>query len=141
MPKDLFEEMRKAHEEMESLFEHFLHLKRPFTLEAEGGWKPLVDVYDTSDFVVVTIELAGVSREEVTLLITKNSLTVKGTRADPAPKDGKRSYFKMEISFGFFERRIPLLAHVDPEKAETESLSGLLRVRIPKVPEKVIEIE
>ncbi len=141
MPKDIFEEMQKAHEEMESLFEHFFHLKRPLVLEAELGWKPLVDVYEAQDFIVVTIEVAGVSREDINLSITQNSLTIRGMREDPAPKDGKRSYYKMEISFGPFERRILLPAQVVPEEAETESLSGLLRVKIPKVPDKIIDVE
>ena len=141
MPKDLFEEMRKAQEEMESLFEHFFHLKRPFTLETKMGWRPLMDVYETQTHVVVSIELAGVSGENVQLAITESSLTIKGFREDPAPKDGKRSYYKMEISFGLFERRIPLPVQVVPEDAKTESIAGLLRVKIPKVPEKIIEIE
>jgi len=141
MAKDLFEEMRKAQDEMESLFEHFFHLKRPFALESKVGWKPLVDVYETQDSVIVTIELAGVSSENINLAITKTSLTVKGVRVDPAPRDGKRSYYKMEISFGSFERRVSFPAHVNPDKADTECLSGLLRIKIPKVPEKIIEIE
>ena len=84
--------------------------------------------------------MAGVAREDINLSITQNSLTIRGMREDPAPKDGKRSYYKMEISFGPFERRIPLPAHVVPEEAETESLSGLLRVKLPKVPEKIMAL-
>ena len=97
MAKDLFEEMRKAQDEMESLFEHFFHLKRPFALESKVGWKPLVDVYETQDSVIVTIELAGVSSENINLAITKTSLTVKGVRVDPAPRDGEHERVRRAV--------------------------------------------
>jgi len=101
-------------------------------MTAEKGWRPLTDVFETDENVIVMVDIAGISINDVKLTLSSNMLTIRGIRREH-PLSEKRHYHKMEIDFGPFERRIELPARIDPDRAEHRYLQGFLEILLPKL--------
>jgi len=91
-----------------------------------------VDVYQTSDTIVIESTIAGVNAHDLDIDVTGESVTIRGERkrADHVPDD---SYFFQECFWGKFSRSIILPEEVDPARADAEIKNGILRVTLPKV--------
>ncbi len=76
-------------------------------------------------------EVAGVRGDEIRVNVEGSVLCLRGVRRSPpsAPIDRLQ---QMEISFGPFEREIPIQPDFDPEAVRARLEDGLLEVRIPK---------
>jgi HSP20 family protein len=101
-------------------------------------WEPLVDIDETSEFIRVKVELAGVRSEDIQVELSGDArtLTVRGTRRSPEDDSTGRTVFhQMEIYFGPFERNIALPARpeVDREDVQAAYRDGFLVVCLPKV--------
>ena len=117
--------------EMERLLEHFGRSKPPVVYFAPRVWEPAVDVYQTEEEIVVTVELAGIRQEEIEVEVEGNTLVVRGERRE-ASAQSRRSYHQMEIQKGSFERSIVLPAPVDREQIRAFYEDGLLKIVLPK---------
>ena len=115
---------------------------RPMGESLERAWSPAVNVTEGDDSYVVTVELAGANKDDVTVECHDNVLTVKGEKRDEREeKDEHRHY--VERSYGSFTRsfRMPSNAS-DDIKASFKD--GVLTVDVKKVEEqkpKVVTIE
>lgn len=120
-------------QEMNRLFDSFFG--RPLAVgAAERVWVPPVDVCETKDDLVVSLELPGVREKEVEVAITGDLLTVKGERRfSRESKD--ESFHRMERVYGKFERTIPLPVAVQTDKVKATYRDGVLDIRLPKVEE------
>jgi HSP20 family protein len=128
--------------EVERFFEHLGRWKRPVFF-FEKAWQPLCDVSETQEEVIVVIELAGVDPANVSLSFEDNRLAISGIRREP-PTAARRLYHRMEISYGTFERLLPLPSRVQVESAKATYSDGFMEVRLPKVskePVKEVEID
>jgi len=47
---------------------------------AVSTWKPVVDIYDKADSIVIHAELPGVTKDDVSIEVRENILTLKGER-------------------------------------------------------------
>ena len=130
--------MRK---EMERYLEHFANWRRPLAVFSPGSWQPLMDLYETGEELVILIDLAGVSCEEIELTLSGSVLIVKGERKDHL-QGRRRAFHLMEINFGPFERSLELPVNVDSDNVRTSCQDGFLEVVFPKAaetnPKKVI---
>ncbi|HEY5502175.1 MAG TPA: Hsp20/alpha crystallin family protein [Candidatus Anoxymicrobiaceae bacterium] len=128
--------------EVERFFEHLGGWKRPVFF-FEKAWQPLCDVSETPDEVIVVIELAGVEPGNVNIAIEENLLAITGIRREP-PTAARRLYHRMEISYGTFERRLPLPGRVEAASSKARYSEGFLEVRLSKAskePSKEVEID
>jgi HSP20 family protein len=94
-------------------------------------WVPNTDVLVHDAGAVVAIELAGMRREDVDILMTANRLRIRGQR-DKAPRLPGAKYMLMEIPDGPFDYVVDLPAGLDSQRAKAVYLNGFLRVDIPK---------
>src|SRR5665647_329567 len=99
--------------EVERFFEHLGRWKRPVFF-FEKAWKPLCDVSETASEVIVVLDLAGVEAGNVNISVHGLCLCVSGIRREPATAP-RRLYHQMEISYGTFEREVPLPSNVNAE--------------------------
>ena len=97
---------------------------------AETCWTPNTDVYLTDTGLVVTVELAGMRREDLDVAVEGNQLRISGVR-----RDGCRSphcrFVVMEINYGHFESAIDLPPGYDLGSAKAAYQNGFLRVEVP----------
>ena len=94
-------------------------------------WQPSTDVFETQDEVVVRFEVAGVRGDDLRVNVEGTVLRLRGVRRTP-PSSAIDRLQQMEISFGPFEREIPIQAVFDSDAVRARLEDGFLEVRIPK---------
>lgn len=116
--------------EMDRYLQHVTQ-KPQSVVFSQRTWQPALDIYETEEAVVATVDLAGVSDKEIELVVTRNSLTLRGERRAQG-EPGERRYSVLEIPFGPFERSAPLPAPVDPDATTASYRQGFLEIVMPK---------
>jgi HSP20 family protein len=98
-------------------------------------WRPPVDIYETDDGIVLKVELPGVIKEDVSVEVKDNVLTLKGERLlDPAIKDDQ--YYRKERSFGKFNRSFSLQEPIKPNLIKAGFKNGILTIEVPRPEEE-----
>ena len=97
-------------------------------------WVPAVDVHETSDNLVRTFDIPGVTEKDVQLTITGDLLTLRGERRlqREASED---SYHRVKRVYGKFERSVQLPMTVQTDKVKASYRDGVLEVKLPKAEE------
>jgi HSP20 family protein len=98
-------------------------------------WRPPVDIYETNDGIVLKVELPGVNKDDVSVEVKDNVLTLKGERLlDPEIKD--EHYYRKERSFGKFNRSFSLQEPIKPHLIKAGFKDGVLTVEVPRPEEE-----
>lgn len=97
-------------------------------------WMPAVDIRETAADFTFEVELPGLAKEDVSVVVEDNVLTLSGERKWEEKED-RNSYRRIERSYGRFTRSFTLPRQVGAEKIEARSSDGLLTIRVPKAPE------
>jgi HSP20 family protein len=122
--------------EMNRLFDTFFANGR--SNGADSGsrrWVPAMDLMETDDALVLKADLPGLERDDVSIEVKDNVLTVAGERkAEHSEKaDG---FYRVERAFGSFARSLTLPDGIDAEQVAASFDRGVLEVRIPKPAER-----
>ncbi len=113
---------------------------RPFRMEwpewsnmpaVFGGRGPKVDIIDRDSEVVVRAELPGVSKDDLDISVSDNSVTIRGETTQEK-KEEKGEIFHSEIARGSFLRTLPLPGTVDAANAKASFSDGILELTLPK---------
>lgn len=94
-------------------------------------WVPPVDLYETETEVVIEVDLAGVSSDEVQVQFSGQCVTLTGSRRDRA-ESSATAFHVVEIERGVFSRDIELPAPVEPNSIRAAYHDGLLVLRARK---------
>ncbi|OHA18867.1 MAG: hypothetical protein A2836_00455 [Candidatus Taylorbacteria bacterium RIFCSPHIGHO2_01_FULL_45_63] len=103
----------------------------PWSEDDSGGELP-VDVYQTTDDIIIKAMVAGVKPEDLDISITRDMVTIKGTR-ESSREVTEENYFFKELFWGSFSRTILLPQEIEVEESEAIEKNGLLTLRLPKV--------
>ena|SRR5688572_1917370 len=124
MPCDPLRELRAWQERLE-------RLAHP----SPEPWAPPIDVYETPSGYVITVEVPGVSREDVELAVEDNRLRISGRRleANRRTVDPAR-YHLVERGYGAFVRSFEFAVAVDADAVSADLADGVLTITLPKVP-------
>ena len=111
-------------------------------------WTPNVNLYENDTAYVVCVDLAGVDKEKIEVVVADQKLTLRGARlvptfpelnADAGGGGGgageshpKLRVHVMEIDHGPFCREVELPADVDRERIGAAHRNGLLWIELPK---------
>jgi len=85
-----------------------------------SAWVPATDIYARGDDLVIKVELAGVSPEEVNLSFSHGVLTVSGSRRSDLDGEDESSFYVRERFYGEFRRAVTL-----PEGTESDAISAV----------------
>lgn len=91
-----------------------------------------VDVFQTADDIVIRTIVAGVRPEDLDVSITRDMVTIKGSREE-AREMAEEDYYHRELYWGSFSRTILLPQEIDIEGAEASEEHGLLTIKLPKL--------
>ena len=108
-----------------------------------SNWTPAVDIVEDNDAFIVTADLPGLTKKDISINIKENMLTVSGERKSEI-KDEKRNYCRTERRDGIFKRSFQLTDQVLADKITANFKDGVLTVNVPKAEEvkpKEIEIK
>lgn len=91
-----------------------------------------VDVYQTSDQIILKAVVAGVKPEHLDVSITRDMVTIKGKREEQKEVT-EENYFYRELYWGSFSRTILLPQEVEVDGAEANEKHGVLIIKLPKI--------
>lgn len=124
-PLKEIEEIRK---EMDRLFEEFLSpVRRRRAVSTEGVISPNVDIFERGNELVILVELPGVKKEEIELVISDDRLIVKGEIKKPEGVK-EEDYIVNERSYGSFTRSINLPSDIDKSSVKASFNNGILEI-------------
>jgi HSP20 family protein len=93
-------------------------------------WAPSVDAFVADNTLVVKADLPGVKKEDVSVTVQGDVLTIAGQRTEE--KETKEAnYYAAERFRGAFARSFPLPKGVDTTAIAAEYTDGVLEVRVP----------
>jgi HSP20 family protein len=107
-------------------------IERAFGRDRQAPWMPAMDVYETDEKVVVTVELPGITAEDVEVSVEDSTLTVSGKR-EFASEVTEESYHRIERRYGSFSRAVTLPPQVDAGMVDARFDDGVLSIEVPKV--------
>ena len=97
-------------------------------------WKPPVDIKETDDAMTIFAEIPGLTKENVSITMENNVLTISGERKFEKDVE-KENFHRIERTYGSFSRSFSLPANVATEKADASFRDGVLTVTLPKTDE------
>lgn len=99
------------------------------------AWTPAVDIYETEAGVTLAVELPGVGKENVSVEVKDNILTLKGERFSK-PDVKPEAYYRQERCYGTFQRSFTLHHNIQPDLIKATFKDGMLEIEIPRPEEE-----
>ncbi|MFA5180638.1 MAG: Hsp20/alpha crystallin family protein [Syntrophales bacterium] len=91
---------------------------------------PKVDIYETKNSIVLTVDMPGVDEQGVDITLEKNTLTITGN-VEPVAFEGKTLVYS-EYDTGDYQRAFTISDEVDQDKIEATVKNGVLRLVLHK---------
>ncbi|NEJ74732.1 Hsp20 family protein [Rhizobium phaseoli] len=94
-----------------------------------------VDLVESDKAFELSAELPGVDAKDLEVTLADGVLTIKGEKNE-TKEEKENDYYLSERRYGSFHRSLELPRGVDSEKIEANFSNGLLKVSLPKTPER-----
>lgn len=94
--------------------------------------KPASAASSNDDAYSISMELPGVSEDDVELSVKNGTLVIRGEKKTESEKKGDTWYFS-ERQYGAFSRTFQLPEDADGGKASASMKDGVLRIIIPRI--------
>jgi HSP20 family protein len=127
-----FELMRRMSEEMMGV----LVGGRGATGREHGIWAPRIEAFQDANEFVVRAELPGLNPDDVAVHISDDAVTIHGERRQEHHEQ-RGGVVVSEISYGEFNRVVPLPEGVIADSAAAAFRDGVLEIRMPAPPAEV----
>ena len=98
-----------------------------------GMWAPEIEVFQRADQLVIKADLPGLSKEDLSIEVTDDAVTIEGERKTER-KDEREGYYRTERSYGTFCRVIPLPDGAITGDAKANFRDGVLEITMPAPP-------
>lgn len=99
--------------------------------DGSAVWMPRADLAETDEAWILSLDLPGLSADDVEVTLEDDTLTISGEReVSQEQKEGR--FHRIERSYGRFFRTIQFGSPVDPDNIEASFEDGVLTVRVAK---------
>lgn len=99
---------------------------------------PQADILENDKAYEIQFAVPGMSKEDFTIDLKDNYLTVSGERKFTSEKNEK-NFRSVETQYGSFSRSFALPENVDASKINAKYTNGILEVAIPKDEKKTLK--
>ncbi|MBE9135884.1 Hsp20/alpha crystallin family protein [Nodosilinea sp. LEGE 07088] len=109
----------------------------------KADWAPAVRLIDQGDEFVLTTYLAGVLSADLDVQVSADTVSISGTRNQPAPVEDEVKVLYDDTRYGSFHRLVNLPDAVQNDQVAAHFTDGVLTLTLPKVVEarnKVVKI-
>lgn len=124
--------LTRIREELERLFQEITIAGD--SLPGEGSWSPAVDILESSDELLVRVEVPGIGPDSLSVELEGSTLVLSGNRR--LEYGSGLRFHCLERTEGTFFRRVQLLPAVDTHRAEVVLSGGQLEIRLPKLEDR-----
>lgn len=100
------------------------------------GWLPPVDIIDCPNGVTVTVEVPGLTAEDLAVEFTSGLLTIRGTKRRLASEPPARRFHLMERFIGSFQVAVDLPHPIDPARGKATLRQGVLTIVFPRLEDR-----
>ena len=100
-----------------------------------SAFKPSVSTREGEFAYHVEVDLPGVKKEDIHIDLKENQLIISGERSFKEERKEK-DYYKVESSYGKFQRSFTLPEDADGNAIDASSENGVLNIVIPKAAPK-----
>jgi HSP20 family protein len=121
--------------EVTRLFDNFVGRQASGAAPSGRAWLPAIDMHETSDNLVLKVELPGVREKDVAVAITGDLLSIRGERRWSEQEGADQKLLHIERAYGQFERLIQLPLAVQADKVKATYRDGVLEITLPKAEE------
>jgi HSP20 family protein len=131
-----FRAMQRLADEMDRMFDDFGLGQRWFSGRRQFGaeaWAPDVEVFQKNNELVIKADLPGLKKDEVSVELTDDAVTIHGERKREHEED-REGLYRSERSYGTFWRVIPLPEGAISEQAKANFRDGVLEITMPVPP-------
>jgi HSP20 family protein len=113
-------------------------LTRPWREESGDwqAWAPDVEVFHRNNELVVRADLPGLTKDDVTVDVTEDRITIHGERKREHEEE-REGVYRSERSYGSFSRVIPLPQGAISDQAKANFKDGVLEITMPAPSEQV----
>ena len=101
----------------------------------DESWIPYVDISERENDVTVRVELPGVEKRDIAIMLHNSRIEIKGIKKENLTQ-GKIKYHQLEREYGSFRRFIFLPSAVVPENAHATLENGVLTIVLKKYKRK-----
>ena len=134
--------LRDLQREVDDIFDRFFD-RGSDDQSSSAVWSPRTDLMETDDSYGLRLDLPGMTKDDITINLQNNTLTVRGERTSEQTSE-EEEYVRVERAFGTFHRTFTLPDAVDAESIEASYEDGVLTITVPKTEESTrrqIEIQ
>ena len=124
-----FNIVRELHRNLEDF-----GLRRPIGLFEHLDLGPRINRSETEDAYHATLEIPGIDRDDISVTVEKNILTITGQRSRNVPEGFE--VIRQERNAMAFQRRLNLPENVAQEAINASFENGILKVDLPKKAEE-----
>jgi HSP20 family protein len=119
--------------ELDSLYDRFFepHFLPSSYFFSKGKWDPTSDISEGRKDITVKAEIPGIEGKDFDISIDGRLLTIRGEKKQEQ-KEEKETYYRVERSYGYFNRTIELPAEVNPDKVDATYKRGILKIKLRK---------
>jgi HSP20 family protein len=122
---DPFRAIRRRDDMGDDFFRDF------FRNAGDGALEPAVEVSESDGEVTVKLEVPGVDKDQVSVSVADDVLTVRG-EVRKEKEEKKKNFYRQEIRYGSFERSLKLPTEVEGDRGAAELKNGMLTITLPK---------
>lgn len=134
VPDDAGTQLMGFRDDFNRLFDEFFRTWgfAPWTGGEFGlAFTPKVNIRETDDGIEVTAELPGMTATDVDVSFKDNVLVLRGEKKFER-EETKANMYRVERSYGRFERAITMPAEVEPDRIDAQFKDGVLTVTLAK---------
>ncbi len=100
-------------------------------LFGKGKWGPKLDISEGRRDIKIQAEIPGIEAEDFDISIDGRLLNIRGEKKQEQTEK-EETYYRVERSYGYFNRTIELPAEVDPDKVDASYKKGILKIKLRK---------
>jgi HSP20 family protein len=99
-------------------------------------WAPEMETFLRDDRFVVRVDLPGLTKDEVNVEVTDDSVVIHGERQQ-VHEEQRDGYYRSERNYGRFYREVPLPEGAQPDSAQANYRDGVLEVTMTVPPREL----
>jgi HSP20 family protein len=142
-----WQEMETVRRQLDQLFEEMVPLTRDSlsTTVNRAVRVPAIELLATENTLILRAELPGFESQDLDIQVTREAVSIKGTKQSPfepvevnsetkaEPQAASPHLYRSEFRYGAFHRVIELPVEVDPDQVVADFKQGLLTLTLPKL--------